>query len=551
MGDGFQIKGFIKIKQYKKDGTVIRDEKVYNKVTDIGRQWFLHKGSSPILQNNLSNFGQSDFYCKMDNKAYNNSSGIYGYRDIVDGYPRNYLFNLQQDLYDKHKAAGGAKNFVGDKNTLPAVIGYASMYADTQAITGSAAQQGLAINSDNVGITEDFKVSQTWRYPEGCAVGSINAIGMLQSNFTNNDPCMGYSKCITPRIINASTDVGTVQSYIPPNVVYNRGKGDEVVWTKPNEVIVYTTNNSTFKIELDTGKLTELKPSDLGYNLQFIPANVAAYINCTLYGENKVLYVAYSHNYIRIANIGADDISVTTGAATVGYSNDIAGSNYRVNYTDKVVSIFTKLVNGERHVFIIGNYYIAANSNGAIYYVSEWKLDGTQVSLNKTALDLSSALNNITGGDYSQVVTEGLAGVVDAGDSKGYLAIKRFEHSRDYELIDPSWARRFNVNYGRYFTNIIDCSNSLTDRVILTGDCASEGTVINDKLCSIFFGKRSEAICNGSTSHNASRANLMFSKEGWAGNLISMKLLKDPIVKEADDILDITYGYEIGEKADE
>ena len=43
----------------------------------------------------------------------------------------------------------------------------------------------------------------------------------------------------------------------------------------------------------------------------------------------------------------------------------------------------------------------------------------------------------------------------------------------------------------------------------------------------------------------------MFSKEGWAGNLISMKLLKDPIVKEADDILDITYGYEIGEKADE
>ena len=136
MGDGFQIKGFIKIKQYKKDGTVIRDEKVYNKVTDIGRQWFLHKGSSPILQNNLSNFGQSDFYSKMDNKALNNSNSIYGYRDIVDGYPRNYLFNLQQDLYDKHKAAGGAKNFIGDKITLPEIVGYASMYADPKAITG-------------------------------------------------------------------------------------------------------------------------------------------------------------------------------------------------------------------------------------------------------------------------------------------------------------------------------------------------------------------------------------------------------------------------------
>ena len=548
MGDGFQIKGFIKIKQYKKDGTVIRDEKVYNKVTDIGRQWFLHKGSSPILQNNLSNFGQSDFYCKMDNKAYSNN--IYGYRDVSDGCPRNYLFNLQQELYNEHKAAGGAKNFVGDKNTLPAVIGYASMYADTQAITDSAAEQGLAVNSDNVGITEDFMISQTWRYPEGCAVGSINAIGMLQSNFTNNDPCMGYSKCITPRIINASTDVGTVQSYIPPNVVYNRGKAGEVVWTKQNEIIVYTTNNSTFKIELDTGKLTELKPSDLGYNLQFIPANVAAYVNCTLYGENKVLYVAYSHNYIRIVSIGADNINVTNGAATSSYSSDTAGRNYRVNYTDKIVSIFTKLVNGERHVFIIGNYYINGNSNGMIYYVSEWKLDGTQVALNSTALNLSTALNNATGGDYSQAVTEGLAGVVDAGDSKGYLAIKRFEHSRDYEIIGPSWVSNFNVNYGRYFTNIIDCNNSLTDRVLLTGDGASEGIVINDKLCSIFFGKRSEAICNGSTSYNVDRANLMFSKEDWAGNLISMKLLKDPIVKEADDILDITYGYEIGEKAD-
>ena len=66
MGDGFQINGFVKIKQYKKDGTVIRDEKLYNKVTDIGRQWFLHKGSSPILQNNFANFSQSDFYSHMD-----------------------------------------------------------------------------------------------------------------------------------------------------------------------------------------------------------------------------------------------------------------------------------------------------------------------------------------------------------------------------------------------------------------------------------------------------------------------------------------------------
>ena len=61
MGDGFQINGFIKIKQYKKDGTVIRDEKLYNKVTDIGRQWFLHKGSYLILKKNLDNFSKSNF----------------------------------------------------------------------------------------------------------------------------------------------------------------------------------------------------------------------------------------------------------------------------------------------------------------------------------------------------------------------------------------------------------------------------------------------------------------------------------------------------------
>ena len=546
MGDGFQIKGFIKIKQYKKDGTVIRDEKVYNKVTDIGRQWFLHKGSSPILQNNLSNFGQSDFYSKMDTKSYNANNNVYGYRYVSDGYPRNYLFNLQQDLYDKHKAAGGAKNFVGDKNTLPTVIGYASMNADPKDITGSAATQGLTADSTNVGVTEDFMVSQTWRYPEGCAVGSINAIGMLQYNFDNNDSCMGYSKCITPRILNASTDVGTVQSYIPPNVVYNRGKEDEVVWTKQNEIIVYTTNHSTFKIELDTGKMTELIASDLGYGLDFIPANVAAYINCTLYGENKVLYVAYLHANIRIVSIGADNINVAQGSATSNSYSD-SQSNYRVNYTDKVVSMFTKIVNGERHVFIIGNYYYYNNSDGLVYYVSEWKLNGTRVSLNTTALNLSSALNNVTGINYSSAVAAGLVGIVDACDSKGYLAIKRFEHSRESDL---SLEKSFNVNYGIYFTDITDYDNSLTDRALITGDSAAGVLVINDKLCSIFFGRRSEIICTDYSSYNASRANLMFSKEGWAGNLISMKLLIDPIVKEADDILDITYGYEIGEKVD-
>ena len=539
MGDGFQIKGFIKIKQYKKDGTVIRDEKVYNKVTDIGRQWFLHKGSSPILQNNLSNFGQSDFYSKMDYRmsVYNNANS---YREILDGYPRNYLFNLQQDLYDKHKAAGGAMNFIGDKNETPSIIGYASMYAKSSDISSSASQQGLVVNSDNVGIAEDFMVSQTWRYPEGCAVGTINAIGMLQSNFDRNTPCMGYSKCITPLILNAETNVGTVQAYIPPNIVYNRGKEDEVVWTKQNEIIVHTTNNSTFKIELDTGKLTELKPSDLGYNLDFIPTNVSAYINCTLYGVNKVLYVAYSHNYIRIVNVSSADITLANGATTVNVSGDTAGSNYRLNSSDKVVSMLTKIVNGERHVFIVGNYYFYNNSNGVIYYVSEWKLDGSRVSLNNTLLDLSSALNNITGGDYSSATTDGLLGIVDAGDSKGYLAVMKFEHSRDSNT-------NFTVKCGRYFANLTDYKNSYTDRALLLD---SSAVVVNDKICSIFFGSRSESILHNGAAYVPARANLMFSKEGWAGNLISMKLLKDPIVKEADDILDITYGYEIGEKVD-
>ena len=124
MGDGFQINGFIKIKQYKKDGTVIRDEKLYNKVTDIGRQWFLHKGSSPILQNNFANFSQSDFYSHMDCNVTDDKEPKYKvYKKISTESATNYLFNLPQELYNLHQAAGGAKNFIGDKNTIPEIIG--------------------------------------------------------------------------------------------------------------------------------------------------------------------------------------------------------------------------------------------------------------------------------------------------------------------------------------------------------------------------------------------------------------------------------------------
>ena len=529
MGEGFQIKGFIKIKQYKKDGTVIRDEKLYNKVTDIGRQWFLHKGSAPILQNNLANFGQSDFFSQMDCSS--NYSYAYGYRHIDNEYPRNYLFNLPQDLYNKHKAAGGAKNFIGDKNITPTIVGYAAMNANPATIQSSAAQEGLVVDATNVGLIEDFKVSQTWRYPEGCAVGSINAIAMTQNGFSGNLPTMGFAKCITPRVINAEKDVGTVQAYIPPNVVYNRGKSDEVVWTKPNEVIVHTTGGLTFKIDLTTGKCTELKPSDLGYNLDFIPTNVAVYINCTLYGVNKILYVAHTYNNIRIVDITSNNITVTTGVATTGCYDE---SHYNINVSSKVVSMFTKIVSGERHLFIIGHY-------GNNYYVSEWKLDGTRISLSGSKTDIGQALSLATGGDYT-TVDFNIGGILDAGDGKGYLAVRIIDHKKDYSA-------KFTVECGKYFTDISDYENSVTDRALMVGESVF---VIDDKLCSIFFGKRSQSIFyDNNNMHDPTRANLMFSKEGWAGNLISMKLLQDPIVKGEDDILDITYGYEIGEKNDE
>ena len=78
---------------------------------------------------------------------------------------------------------------------------------------------------------------------------------------------------------------------------------------------------------------------------------------------------------------------------------------------------------------------------------------------------------------------------------------------------------------------------------------------MNTKLCAVSFRGRSRRISKYEGIYNITKydynvATLSFSKEGWAGNLISMKLLKDPIVKETDDILDITYGYEIGEKND-
>ena len=570
MGDGFQINGFIKIKQYKKDGTVIRDEKLYNKVTDIGRQWFLHKGSSPILQNNFANFSQSDFYSHMDCNVTDDKEPKYKvYKNISTESAVNYLFNLPQELYNLHKAAGGAKNFIGDKNTIPEIMGYASINADQQAIADTAAKQGLVINPSSIPIVDDFRVGQTWRYPEGCASGTINAIAMMQSNFEGNRPSLGFAKCLTPRILNEATDVGDVQGYIPPDVVYNRGQGDEKVWTKPNEVIAHTSGNHTYRIELDTGKCTELKPSDLGYNKDFIVAGMAAYINCTLYGVNKILCVAYGHNNIQVINIGATDITVSKGLATTSFSSDTGNVYYNhLNTSKEVISMFSRVVTGERHVFIIGNYYYTNNGSSTVptarYFVSEWKLDGTRVSISQ-ALEFKAALSNATGADYS-TVDDYLLGIIDAGDKSGYIALTSFVHLFDTYSDWHNHIYDFNVMCGRYFSDITNYANTLTDRALILGGGTTESDteegingaavfVMNTKLCAVSFRGRSRRISKfvgiyDNTKYDYNVATLSFSKEGWAGNLISMKLLKDPIVKETDDILDITYGYEIGDKND-
>lgn len=574
MGDGFQINGFIKIKQYKKDGTVIRDEKLYNKVTDIGRQWFLHKGSSPILQNNLANFSQSDFYSHMDCNVADDqgSSNHKVYKKISAESAANYLFNLPQELYNLHQAAGGAKNFIGDKNTVPTVMGYASINADQQDIADTAAKQGLVINPSSIPIVDDFRVGQTWRYPEGCATGTINAIAMMQSNFEGNRPSLGFAKCLTLRILNEATDVGDVQGYIPPDVVYNRGQADEKVWTKPNEVIAHTSGNHTYKIELDTGKCIEIKPSELGYNKDFIVPGMAAYFNCTLYGVNKILCVAYQHNNIQVINISATDITVSQGLATTSSSSDI-GDQYHnhLNTGKEVVSMFSRVLAGERHVFVIGNYYYISNIGGnslppppARYFVSEWKLDGTRVSIGQ-ALEFKAALSNATGADYS-TVDDYLLGIMDAGDKSGYIALTKFVHL--FDTYSDSNNKPFNINIlcGRYFSDISDYAGTLTDRALILGGGAIDSStengvngaavfVMNTMLCAVSFRGRSRRISeytgvNNNTKYDYNVATLSFSKEGWAGNLISMKLLKDPIVKETDDILDITYGYEIGEKND-
>ena len=570
MGDGFQINGFIKIKQYKKDGTVIRDEKLYNKVTDIGRQWFLHKGSSPILQNNLANFNQSDFYSYMNFNVTDDDKNYRVYKRIYTDSAANYLFNLPQELYNLHQAAGGAKNFIGDKNTIPEIMGYASINANQQDVADTAAKQGLVINTSGVPILDDFRVGQTWRYPEGCALGTINAIAMMQNNFEGNRPSIGFAKCLTPRILDAATDVGDVLGYIPPDVVYNRGKADEKVWTKPNEVIAHTSGNHTYRIELDTGKCTEMKPSELGFNKDFIVPDVAACINCTLYGVNTILYVAYEHNKIRVINISATDITVSQGSATTSFSSDTDGSiYYHINVGKEVISIFSRKVSEERHVFIIGNYYYTGRSDSpapeARYFVSEWKLDGTRVSISN-ALAFKEALSRATGADYS-TVDDYLLGIVDAGDGQGYMALTNFVCMFD-TYTAYGYHHDFKVLCGRYFSDITHYANTLTDRALILGggeeaiDSSSTSGingaavfVVKDKLCAISFRGRSRRISKYVNYDNNKWcdydvATLSFSKEGWAGNLISMKLLKDPIVKETNDILDITYGYEIGEKND-
>ena len=595
--EDFGVNGYININLKDKDGNVKYNKTVKNKISDIARQLFLYNTSNRILKG-LTNCGEDAAY--IDNrynkfKCFNTNTG------------ENAILQFDAETYGVLKQQGCtnwiSEQYSGDPYGAENVLMCPGV--ESSGGVGVGDRTSPAITSPLLQFTDAVKYN--YKLEDSALPYNINCIAMV-SNYIglNKNIKMFNYKSIDPTDFLDSKFVTKGTEYdvyiMPPDIVYNRGQADEVVWTYSDEIIIYidcgyyldeSGNRKyppAFSIRLLTGEVTAYEKVTDRFSF-CIASDWKSVCFLKVYGSdydtplaytpvyNYLYYITSEYEGIKYAQVTATNIS----EGKVLYNghilkvNDTTGFYKKAKPRGNKVSLYTL----RDHLYaVLGYSYYNDNGNVRVFaHIFDYKL------LEDGEVDLSKDLGNLyLNESYSEEYAWDIPGFKNDYPSISYyinsgyitqIGSSYVDWYSDYDSIpkegtDNEYILTAHL-VGKEFVYTEDVE--VNEAVKYTGRVFSttiEKTFVRDESVYPDIYDQVEAFVSRVPksqlvfSTPAVTFSLMFDKAfgygdtprmfvagpNWCGNVYSMHVLDEPFQFGPGETLDITYMYTIGDSTE-
>lgn len=544
--DGTHIQGFIEIEKVnKKDHT----REVYkNTITNGGKQFLLDKSAALMLGIGADAFGMTGCSNTIAKTGTSDSSSKAGRVSRSDRDITNVLLNLSENTLN---GLGVSTSFINvfDENMASAekVIGY----ANTNLIATADVKEGIMDFCKGEYMVDPFTVCKRWKYAEGVATGTINAIAMMPASciISNSGDGLKFSKCID-KVNTQYTNFASLSSgFLIPGVPG---------YTSNNEILLNFNkdSNARWKYNIGTGEIESVPDTD---NF-FIPSVSGIIVDMQMIDNYLYVLSLTAIGTSRYESITVDvyDPSNSMNQVAEFYCNSDSGYEYPIK-------AFIFKVNSDIYVSNVCRADVTGTSMGKLWKLNKSSGNGYASSAGSPQRDFSlidltvpsgMAINQVGIGQYN-------------GNYVLYNAVKYYNNiSSSKQLVDGN---RYGYKLiGYVFTDLSDPAGSIIDMIdgitpneVLFAAGSNAGTlrVGYDKFNTYYadyFGNvydmvdDKHIVMNNSANTNESditlntqTAGVYLSLDKWWTNVMSFVKLNTPITKTASDIIYVSYGYRI------
>ena len=535
MSDYLNVDGVIDITVKDKFGNIKTKNTVRNAVSDLGKMIFLYEGTRACaIDNNLVSANLSNGY------------------EYVSTPACLSLLNLNDNNLNTVKDNGGVVSYLLTDNNEVVFCEY-----DTNGNVAS----GFAKSTIDSALFQ-FVAGKRYSFETGSIIGSINAIAMTGNN-TCTIPQINLFKKFGIGKIPFSYYFSSHYGYLLPGIIYNKDKDNEVRWTEPDEVLFRFCSSS----------------SEFAIGVRLLTGDVAVYNTVAdRYPEDKYPTVDRSLKWKDICIIGVRDYgkSIIEEYPTAVIKNNLYIMGYRLkhyvigssnitedsefltltkSYYPSDYDTFIALVYGDYSITVVLYLTLPTHDN---------YLRSLEISLNEYGAP--DVRKDYLGNNYIDVnitSTEVNSDLSLAGESQYYTC------GIDFRTIPAFIRKEFGVYnrkplitqiHDKYYLSIKSKNNHLCTPIYEFTDLSNiKGSMTGKVLSAVYddsaYSPNPIMYVDDSLSYvisphfhvNNGSVFSVLSGPNWCGNVISMRVLDEPLVVTEEDTLEITYMYTTGD----
>lgn len=544
--DTLALRGFIEI---EKINTKNHTREVYrNTITNAGKQFLLDKSASLMLGMAADVFGMTACSNTLTRLSVESGTAVAGRNARSDRDITNVLLNLDENVLTGLGASTTYLNVFDDNlESASKLIGY----ANNNVVPTGDTKEGNIDFSKGEYLVDPYTICKRWKYAEGIATGTINCVAMMPASCVkqNNGDGIKFSKCIDQVNTQYTNYLSMSTGFLIPGIPG---------YTANNEILLNFNKdgNARWKYNIGTGEITSVPITD---NF-FIPTVTDGY--------SDIVDMQYIDNYLYVISL-------------------YVGSNTPVIHVDVYdpANAMNKVANFNCNTDSSNEYEIKASifKVGSTLYVSAI----SDIQTRKSTVSKLWSLNKSGGAGYASSASAaqtdfGSIGLtIPSGLDIRFTGLGKYNGNYIlYNLVqmyNDMSASKSNVSSsslgykmtGIVFTDLSDPIGSAVDMIdginpneimFSAGSTAGTLRVGFDKFngagtgfggCYDLVDDKHIIMNNTSTTNIATvtvdttKTGVYLSLDKWWTNVISFVKLSTPIVKAANDIIYVSYGYKI------